>query len=69
MNSRLHFYNDVDAVREAIAQNKQITLPVLFQDLGSKRKCRGRSCQAKKPLLACVRTVRNCYLLASCATA
>ena len=60
MNESIYF--NVDAVQEAIAQNKQITFRYFDWDLGGKRKCRDKSYQAS-PYGLC-QDNENCYLLA-----
>ncbi len=60
MNESIYF--NVDAVQEAIAQNKQITFRYFDWDLGGKRKYRDRSYQAS-PYGLC-QDNENCYLLA-----
>lgn len=60
MNESIYF--NVDAVQEAIAQNKQITFRYFDWDLGGKRKYRDKSYQAS-PYGLC-QDNENCYLLA-----
>ena len=60
MNESIYF--KVDAVQEAIAQNKQITFRYFDWDLGGKRKYRDKSYQAS-PYGLC-QDNENCYLLA-----
>ena len=62
MNESIYF--NVDAVQEAIAQNKQITFRYFDWDLGGKRKYRDKSYQAS-PYGLC-QDNENCYLLAPC---
>ncbi|MDD5863536.1 MAG: WYL domain-containing transcriptional regulator [Firmicutes bacterium] len=55
-------YYNVDAIQEAIAQNRQITFRYFDWDLGGKRKYRDRDYQAS-PYGLC-QDNENCYLLA-----
>lgn len=55
-------YYNVDAIQEAIAQNRQITFRYFDWDLGGKRKYRERDYQAS-PYGLC-QDNENCYLLA-----
>ena len=55
-------YYNVDAIQEAIAQNRQITFRYFDWDLGGKRKYRDRDYQAS-PYSLC-QDNENCYLLA-----
>ena len=55
-------YYNVDAIQEAIAQNRQITFRYFNWDLGGKRKYRERDYQAS-PYGLC-QDNENCYLLA-----
>ena len=60
MNESIYF--NVDAIQEAITQNRQITFRYFDWDLGGKRKYRDRSYQAS-PYGLC-QDNENCYLLA-----